>query len=283
MRSACLLFAALLAVTALPQAARAQDYLNCQLVPGWEQSGPKRQYVADNLYDYKDGAAEGYLVYGFVGMQGIDCKSGTITFAIDVSELADADMAYGMFAVSRDPNLPIAKIGMGGQVLPQSLSFAKGKYFIEIVETDGNPSSNQTETLRAFAAKMEPRIEGRDTPPAALDWFLKDDQTSARLVPESVLGLRLLKHGYLAKYSQGQAFIAFEDSPESAAEVMKKLRAKFEGATPAQIADEAFQIKAPYLDGLCIFRKGRYIAGYANMPDPEQAASQSTKLAARIP
>ena len=283
MRSRCLLLTALLAATALPQATRAQDYLNCQLVPGWEQTGPKRQYVADNLYDYKDGGAEGYLVYGFVRMQGLDCKSGSTTLAIDVSELGDADMAYGMFVANRDPNLPIAKIGMSGQVLPQSLSFAKGKYFVEIVQTDGTPNSDQTSTLRAIAAKMEPRIEGRDTPPAELDWFLKEDQTSARLVPESVLGLRLLKHGYLAKYKQGQAFIALEDSPESAAQVMKKLRVKFEGSTPAQIGDEAFQIQAPYLDGLCIFRKGRFIAGFANLPDPQQAASQSAKLAARIP
>jgi hypothetical protein len=278
-----LLIAVLLTAIALPTAASSQTYLNCELVPGWEQTGPKREYVADNLYDYKDGAAEGYLVYGFMRMQGIDCKSGATTLAIDISELADADMAYGMFAANRDPNLPIAKIGMGGQVQPQSLSFAKGKYFIEIVETDGNSASNQTDALRAFATKMETLIEGRDTPPAALDWFLKEDQTSARLVPESVLGLRLLKHGYLAKYTQGQAFIAFEDTPQSAAEVMNKLRAKFEGSTPAQIGDEAFQLKAPYLDGLCIFRKGRYIAGYANLLDPQQAALQSAKLAARIP
>jgi hypothetical protein len=279
MRGACLLFALLIGAGT----ARAQDYLNCQSVPGWEQTGPKRQYAADNLYEYKDGGAEGYLVYSFMHMQGIDCKSGEVTLSIDVSEMGDADMAYGMFAANRDPNLPIAKIGMGGQVMPQSLSFAKGKYFVEIVETDGNPSSNQTAALQAFAAKMEPRIEGRDTPPAALDWFLKDGLTSSRLVPESVLGLRLLKHGYLAKYKQGQAFIALEESPESAAEVMKKLREKFEGSTPAAVGDEAFQVKAPYLDGLCVFRKGRYLAGYANLPDPAEATTQSVKLAARIP
>ncbi len=103
------------------------------------------------------------------------------------------------------------------------------------------------------------------------------------MIPESVLGLRLLKHGYVAKYKQGQAFIVLESSPESAAEVMKKLRERFDGAAPAQIADEAFQVKAPYLDGVCVFRKGRYLAGYANLPDLQQAASLSAKLAARIP
>jgi hypothetical protein len=275
--------ASLLFVLSVAGTAYAQDALNCQFVPGWEQAGPKRQYTADNLYDYKDGGAEGYLIYNFSRMQGIDCKSGAITLAIDISEMGDADLAYGMFAANRDPNLPIAKIGMGAQLLPQSLSFAKGKYFVEIVETDGDPNSNQTAALQAFAARMEPLLEGRNTPPEALDWFLKEDLVSARMVPESVLGLRLLKHGYVAKYKQGQAFVVLESSPESATEVMKKLRERFDSAAPAQIADEAFQVKAPYLDGVYVFRKGRYIAGYTNLPDLQQAASLSAKLAARIP
>jgi hypothetical protein len=95
--------------------------------------------------------------------------------------------------------------------------------------------------------------------------------------------LRLLKRGYVAKYQQGQAFIVLEATPQSAAEVMKQLRAHFDGAAAAQIADEAFLAKAPYLDGICIFRKGRFIAGYANLPDAQQAAALAANLAAHIP
>jgi hypothetical protein len=98
-----------------------------------------------------------------------------------------------------------------------------------------------------------------------------------------VLGLRQLKRGYVAKYKQGQAFIVLEASPESAAEVMKKLRERFAGSSPAQVGDEAFQAKARYLDGICIFRKGRYLGGYANLPEPQEAAALAAELAARIP
>jgi hypothetical protein len=263
--------------------AHAQEFLDCHFVPGWEQSGPKRQYAADNLYDYKDGGAEGYLVYGFTHMQGVDCASAGTTMAIDVSEMSDADSAYGMFAANRDPNLPIAKIGMGGQVQPQSVSFAKGKYFVELVMTDAKPDGNYTAALEAFADKMQTRLEGRETPPEALGWFSSENLISARMVPESVLGLRILKRGYVAKYKQGQAFIVLEETPESAAALMKKLRERFEGATPAQIGDEAFQAKAQYLDGICVFRKGRILAGYANLPGPQEASAQAALLATRIP
>ena len=263
--------------------AHAQAWLDCHFVPGYEQSGPKRQYTSDNLFEYRDGAAEGYLIYSFAAMQGIDCKSGETILSIDVSDMTDADSAYGMFSANRDPRRPIAKIGMGAQLMPQSLLFARGKYYVEIIETDGSTDSNQTATLQAFAAKIEPLLDGRSTPPEELGWFQPENQESAKLVPESVLGLKILKRGYVAKYPQGQAFIVVEQSPESAAEVMNKLRARFEGSTPAHFGDEAFQVKAPYLDGVCVFRKGRIISGYTNLPDPAEAVAQSAKLLERIP
>jgi hypothetical protein len=261
-------------------AAGAQEYLNCRLVPGWEQSGAKRDYTADNLYEYMDGNAESYLLYGFVRMQGITCTSGEKKFVIDVSEMEDSDLAYGMFASNRDPNQPIANIAMGGQVQPRCASFAKGKYYVEIA---ASPEGDHTAALQVFAAKMEPLLEGRSAPPEALDWFPKESLTSVRLVPESVLGLRQLKRGYVAKYEQGQAFIVLEASPESAAEVFKKVQARFPDASPAKVGDEAFQVKTQYLDGICVFRKGRYLAGYANLPDSQEATSRAIKLATRIP
>jgi hypothetical protein len=262
--------------------AGAQEYLNCHFAPGWETSGAKRNYTADNLYEYKDGGAEGYLQYGFVRMQGLTCASAGNTLDIDVSEMSDADSAYGMFAANADPGLPIARLGMGGQVQKQSASFAKGKYYVELVVTAANTESDQSATLKTFASAMLERMEGRETPPEALSWFLVEDLGSVQVVPQSVLGLRELKSGYVAKYKQGQAFIVPEASPEAAAAVLKSLRARFDGAAPAQVGDEAFQVKAQYLGGLCFFRKGRTLAGYANLPAAGDAVALAQKLAARI-
>ena len=74
-----------------------------------------------------------------------------------------------------------------------------------------------------------------------------------------------------------------EASPEAAADVLKKLRARFDGAVDAKAGDEAFQVKAQYLGGLCFFRKGSYLGGYANLPDSAAAVALAVQLAARIP
>lgn len=259
--------------------AGAQEYLNCKLVEGWEQSGNKREYTADNLYEYMDGNAESYLLYGFVRMQGITCTSGEKRFVIDVSEMEDSDLAYGMFASNRDPNQGVAKIAMGGQVQARRASFAKGKYYVEIA---ASPDGDHAEALQAFVGKMEPLVQGRSSPPEALNWFPKEKLASVRLVPESVLGLRQLKRGYVAKYEEGQAFVVMEASTEAAADVFKKVQARFADASVAKVGDEGFQAKTQYLDGICIFRKGRYVGGYANLAD-STAVERAGVLAGRIP
>jgi hypothetical protein len=267
-------------MAALAASAAAQSPLSCDLVSGWQQSGANREYTADNLFEYMDGNAEGYLLYGFARMQGITCKSGENTLVIDISEMEDPDLAYGMFVANADPNLPTKKLGMVGQIGPRRASFAKGKYYVEIA---ASPEVNHTASLTAFCDQLSQQIAGQSSPPEALDWFPKENLTSARLVPESVLGIRQLKRGFVAKYAQGQAFIVPEGSAEAAARTLEKLRLRFTESSPAAVAEEAIQAKTQYLESLCIFRKGRYLAGYANMPDTRQAVEQATRLAAALP
>jgi hypothetical protein len=87
----------------------------------------------------------------------------------------------------------------------------------------------------------------------------------------------------VAQYESGKAFVVVEDSAQTAATVMNKLRQRFGKTLPAKVADEAFQAKDQYLGGLCIFRKGRYLGGFANLPDAQSAALLAGTLAVRIP
>jgi hypothetical protein len=277
LRLALFLFAC--AVVAAPWALAA-EVANCALVPGWRQEGAFRRFTTDNLYEYMDGNSESYFAYGFIQMRGVTCKSGENTLVIDISEMVDADAAYGIFSGNRDPAHPLEKIGMGGQIMPRRGTFAKGNYYVEISAT---PDLDHAPELTAFISAMEKLLDGRTTPPEALNWFPPEKLVSTRLIPQSVLGVRLLKRGYVAQYDAGKAFLVLEASPESAAAVMNKLRERYPSAQAAQVADEALQLQDKYLGGVCFFRKGKYIGGYANMPDGTAATAASTVLAARVP
>jgi hypothetical protein len=271
------LAALVLATTPISLAGQAPD---CNLVPGWKQDGPAREYAADNLFEYMDGNAEGYLIYGFVQMRGVTCKSADNVFVIDISEMTDPDSAYGLFTSNRDPSRPLEKIGMGGQIAPRRGAFAKGNSYVEIA---ASPDTDHTVALREFLEAMEKQVPGQSTSPEALAWFPFQNLQSVRLIPESVLGMRLLKRGYVAEYDTGKAFVVIEATPESAAAVMRKLQQRYADMQPVRVADEAFQTRDKYLGGLCVFRKGKYLGGYANLPDLESATKLATALAARVP
>ena len=251
----------------------------CSAVAGWQQQGKERAYTTDDLFEYMNGNSEGYFIYRFVSMKGITCQSGDSTIVIDISEFEDPEYAYGMFTSARDLRLPVEKLGTAGQATPRRLVFAKDKYYVEL---GANPDKDFSAELRTYANSIEKNLSGQTALPEAMDWFPKENLASARLVPESVLGLRLLKRGYVGQYDFGKGFIVKESSPEAAAQLMQKLRERFGQTNPATIADEAFKATDKYLNGLCVFRKGKYVAGFADLKDGRDGAAEAARLAARI-
>ena len=170
---------------------------------------------------------------------------------------------------------------MTGQVTQRKGFFTKDKYYVEI---SANPEKDHSATLRAFLSIIEKNIQGRTTLPDAFGWFPTENLTpdSIRLVPESVLGLRLLASGYIAQYQAGKAFLVRESSPETAAQVFTKLRERFGQTSPAKIADEAFTGNDKFLNGMCVFRKGNFIGGFANLPEGRNGIAETEKLAANV-
>jgi hypothetical protein len=255
----------------------------CEAVSGWRQSGVTRAYDTSNLFEYMNGNSEGYFIYRFVAMKGISCKSGDRTIVIDISEFENPEYAYGMFTSTRDPRLPVERIGTSGQVTSRRAFFVKDKYYVEL---GANPEGDFTSELRAYMTMIEKSISGQTKLPDAIGWFPTEhllNDSSVRLIPQSVLGLRVFKSGYVGLYDFGKGFIVKESSPESAAQVMEKLRERFGQTTPVTIADEAFTATDKYLNGMCVFRKGSIVGGFAELKAGQDGVAESQKLAANIP
>lgn len=257
----------------------------CDGLPGWSQDGASRTFEGENLFEYMNGNSEGYLLYGFVRMRGITCAKGGAKVLIDISEMPDEESAYGLFCSHRDVKLPAEPIGAAGQVVPRKAIFVKGKYFAEIAaEEQGDHSA----MLRAAAKALEARIPGSVSVPVPIGWFPTEGLTAGppRLFPESPLGVRLLKRGYVAQYGASKAFIVSEESVDGARGILKKWLARYEGATPevkVAGADEAFQFTDKYLGRIVVARAGSRLAGYAGVPEGTDAVALAAALVARLP
>lgn len=255
---------------------------DCSIVPGSKQHGEAREFNTDTLYEYMNGNSEGYFLYGFRKMHGVTCQSGPLTLILDLSEFASPEHAYGMFTGNLDPRLPVEKIGAGGQVTPRKAIFVKGAYFAEIA---AEPEGNHADVLRKAALAWAARLEGTTDPPAALDWFPKEGMQPGfpRLVPQSVLGLRMLRRGYLAQYDYGRAVIVMEDSADAARGVYERLKERFSPNQPLGGGLEGFTAQDRFLGRLCFFLKGPRIGGWTAVAEGRDLASLARELASRMP
>jgi hypothetical protein len=271
------LFAALAAAAPFPDP-------DCAGSAGWAQQGEARSFDSETLFDYMNGNSEGYFAYGFTLMKGVTCVNAAgDQLVIDVSEMGDPDRAWGFFVTNRDQRSPVERIGSAGQVLPRRATFAKGRYYAEIA---ASPDKDHREALTAFVKALEARLPGEARVPEAVAWFPAEglEADSVRLVPESVLGLRALRSGFMGQYAAGRAFVVPGASPEAAAATMEALRGRFAGASPVPgLADEAFSAQDQYLGRVVAFRKGARVAGVANASAEAEAAALAGRLADRLP
>ena len=170
---------------------------------------------------------------------------------------------------------------MGGQILPRRAVFAKDKYYVELA---ANPDKDHSASLRQFVNLIEKQISGQSQPPEAIGWFPPEglEKDSVRLKPESVLGLRVLKRGYIAQYNFGKGFLVGESSPEEARQVFAKLKERIGQVSPIRAGEEAFAGQDKYLDGMVVFRRGRFVGGFANLKGGYDASKAAAGFAAAL-
>ena len=103
------------------------------------------------------------------------------------------------------------------------------------------------------------------------------------MIPQSVLGIRVLKRGYVAQYENGsKAFVVQDASAEAASVTLEKLRARLAEPMALAAADAGVVGKDKYLGTMAVFRKGCYVAGYASVPETGDATALTKRLAAGI-
>ncbi len=254
---------------------------DCSIAPGFSQQGKPYEYDVETLYDYINGNSEGYFLYGFKKMRGVNCAGGKLRMVIDISEFETPELAYGMFTGNADPRLPRAAIGAAGQVAPSKATFAKGVFYGEVgIE----PQGDHTALLERAALALAARLEGSTDVPAAIAWFPAQGLRPGypRLVPQSVLGLKMLARGYIAQYEHARAFVVTEASEAAAQSLFARLKERFPPAAPAQAGQESYTAEERLLGRFCLFRKGARVGGYVNVKSGDPAALAAA-LAAALP
>jgi Family of unknown function (DUF6599) len=247
-------------------------------VHGWRQSAEARFFMPDNLWEYINGGAEGYLVFGFRGVSTADYENDQeeLQAVIDIYKMANDLCGFGIYASERSYDARYIDIGAQGYLTSNALHFYQGPYYIKL--TAFQEGEKVGEQLQALAGVVLSRIGGEPLVPGQLEVFPKDGLVphSERYLARDVLGQSELKNGFTAEYKVEDTefklfFILHEDlksaafSYEKYGEFMQKYGENHQGHEDDGV--RWFTADDSYYGRVVTEQTGKAVLGILGAPD----------------
>jgi len=175
-------------------------------IEGWRRDGDHLIYYSGELWEYINGAAEGFLAYevkavivqDYIGESGSGLK-------LEIYDHQTPLMGFGIYSQHRDPSLQFIDIGTEGFGDEYSLQYWKGRYYVKInvFEASGTLSA----AMKRFADLIGAAIPGEPVFPRELGAFPGDglDTKGLTYLTEGVLGRGRFPHAFAGDYEIGGA------------------------------------------------------------------------------
>jgi len=247
-------------------------------VPGWLVKGTPKLAGPGNLWELIDGAAEGYLTYGFQEAVSAHFSAGSHELVVDVYRMKDGLNAFGIYAQERNPDAPFITAGVEGYLSGTVLNFWAAAYYVKITAFDDQEATQ--EAMRKIAAAIGGKIGPAGSEPDEIAWFPKENQLphSITYIPRDVLGQSYFVTAFEARYKAGRVeykllVIDLHDA-DAAAQALATYRQFLSGQDQApkdlatQGSDEGFSGEDSFYGQVMAVRSDRYIVIALGVPSP---------------
>lgn len=240
-----LLSLAVLAAGAQPAApsraaapARSPDLATLLPAPaGWTPKEAPRRYTPDDLFEYIDGAADGFVDADVVEVVSRQYEApGGQSLTVDVYRHADPDAAFGIYSQERPGAGPLLVVGTQGYHEKGALNFWKGDCYVKLAAF--GLGDGERAVLLEIAASISRKIPGEARMPALLDALPPDGRVagSERYLRKNVLGYPFLARAFTARYEAGGktlSLFVLAPGDEAGARAMLAAYATSQGTTDA--------------------------------------------------
>ena len=201
-------------------------------VPGWKLKQGPDYYDSSNLYEVINGAAAGYLAYGFKQMAKADYAPDGIPFTeeivVEAYQMKSPLAAYGKWSEERSSCDPTDRDKPPGCSRGSDRILYQGQWFIKVTTYDDSPAA--VAELHKLATAIAKRTPGDAKVPDDADRLPADNRKDHSVVyrPKGLLGIGSLGDGFQADYEKGEAqwslFFKRLDKPPRTAELLARLR-----------------------------------------------------------
>lgn len=207
---------------------------------GWSVQADTAVYDPDNLWEYINGAADLFVLYGFEELRSATYRtpSGEDVRA-EVYRHATAADAYGMYSQERAPENRTVDCGTEGCEDAGMLNIVFGRWYLKV----SAPASVGHEALMQLAMSFDRLFGSPRGLPQEFALLPSDGRVprSEQYIARDVLGYGFLSRAYLARYGNGdgaQIFLIRTPTPGDAERVRTALvRVAGSSTTPAGPSD----------------------------------------------
>ena len=245
---------------------------------GWRMSGEPRVFMAENLWEYIDGGAEGYLVYKFQDVVTVDYETtdGSLQAVLDIYRMADRLCGFGIYSSERAARVDRIALGSEGYVTENAAYFWQGPYYVKVTAFE----EGFGEKLKDLAQAVSTGLDAEPGNPAELAAFPAERLVdgSQRYLAQDVLGHSELKNGFTADYEldgkEFKLFFILHDNPQDASRSYQAYR-QFQQKYSSDLQDQAgeeyplFTARDSYYGNIVAMQAGRAVIGALGLEDAE--------------
>ena len=222
-------------------------------------------YGPDNLYEYMDGAADIFVLYGIHQLLHADLRAKSAEISLDLFDMGSADSAFGMYAAERSSDSHFIAIGAEGYQYEGMLNFLQDRYYVKLLAFGDGADA----ILETFGKALSERIGTNPALPTLLSKLPRDNRKphSEQYMPADPLGHPFLGPAYMVAYTSGgeesKLFVTIARDEADAQQRLKHLAQHFSKTGHCEPAPELGEgaIRASNsFEGSVIARtKGRYL------------------------
>ena len=194
----------------------------------------------DNLYEYMDGGADIFLLYGVSDLLHLELQAKALDITVDVFDMGSPDSAFGMYAAERSRDEHYIAIGAEGYSNKGTLNFLEDRYYVKLAGF-GDGADTVLDTLaRAISA----RIGANPALPALLARFPAENRKphSEQYMPNDPLGHPFLGPAYVAAYTldgqESKLFVTLARDSVDAQQRLSQLQRHFASTGQCNAAPE---------------------------------------------
>jgi hypothetical protein len=236
-------------------------------IPGWTCAVDSMVYTPENLWNIIDGAADAYLLYGFVDLRTGEYRSpDSVDVRAELYKHSSPPNAFGIYSQERKPEYSFIQIGTEGYSEDGVLNFLCGTYYVKLTSHTTGPKG--IAALRSVAETLVTYLHQENTLPRQLALLPSEGKIrrSESYIADSYLGYSFFRGAYVAQYDSAgkvQLFVMAFESPAAARAALGRYMETLK-VSSKQLQDGEYSLADSNNGTIGVLLKSGYVCGVVN-------------------